>query len=193
MALMDLIKPGFELIRNLKLPEQKPYWQVQHFDQKNNPVYGWKECFPVSVAMRYCFNKEEKPENWDAEFVQKILDLKKPKINGYEVYQVHSFWIEYMQQFGYLASEAFAYNEANLKKRLDERPVIIGTYLTHSGHMTLAVGYSKTKKGYWINDPYGKYPYQTIEEKNWKEPYFIDGDAWLKDTKGNPLWCLDIK
>jgi len=189
---MDIFNEAFSMTVD-QFKEKYGHWVVQHFSQRDNPDYkgahGWQECFNSANCQTVSFKKPYHDKNADFDQMKKVLDSNPADINGYKAWQVHEFWVKFYKDLGYKNSVAFAFSKEKAIEILKYRPFTLGTYLT-DGHMTTALAIKDD--GMTIEDPYGRWPYVTEEDKNWTKPYFRKGFDWLYDKKGNVAWSLDI-
>lgn len=88
--------------------------------------------------------------------------------------------------------------ELMMKHLLKNRPIILHTYLTASGHVVVVTGFDRNRGGFYINDSWGVYQggkYHPSYESGkdifvaWSDPNLMvkDGDIWITIVDDAPF------
>jgi len=157
---------------------------VPYFSQLDNPRDPFVTCNVTSIAMVLAFHgvRSRNPrQQLEDELYQWVIDRY-----GRQARTDNSVLQELYRAYGFGGNFSTARTWAQIKQEImANRPVVIGGYFTHGGHILCVIGFDEY--GYIVNDPYGNAltGYSQTEGKGLRYPYIymrdmcgVDGDVW---------------
>ncbi len=157
---------------------------VPYFSQLDNPRDPFVTCNVTSIAMVLAFHgvRSRNPQQQlEDELYQWVIDRY-----GRQARTDNAVLQKLYQGYGFGGGFSTARKWSQIKQELIEnRPVVIGGYFTHGGHIVCIIGFDE--HGYIVNDPYGDAltGYSQTEGKGLRYPYIymrdmcgVDGDVW---------------
>jgi hypothetical protein len=157
---------------------------VPYFSQRDNPRDPFTTCNVTAIAMVLAFygRRSRNPrQQLEDELYQWIIDRY-----GRQARTDNAVLQELYRAYGYRGGFSTARTWAQIKQELlENRPVVIGGYFTHGGHIITVIGFDE--HGYIVHDPYGNAltGYRQTEGKGLRYPYIymrdmcgVDGDVW---------------
>jgi hypothetical protein len=163
---------------------QEQIAKIKKFKQKDNKQIPEASCFISSVCMAISYfaaNRDDMDDNFDSHLVDQILanEVENKKwltgkfgdtYKNYRPHEVGEFWVKFIpEQVKGLAAKVLDKDLKKFEKILQDRPLILATFLTKAGHMVLATSYKDNF--FKIIDPYEK---------------------WDKVNADKVVWALDI-
>jgi hypothetical protein len=156
---------------------------VPYFSQRDNPRDPYVTCNVTSIAMVLYYHgiRSQAGGQLEDELYQWIINRygANARTDNSVLAQVYK---SYGFSGGFGTSRTWAQVTAELAAN---RPVVIGGYFTHGGHIICIIGYDT--KGYIVNDPYGDAlsGYSQTEGNSLRYSYAYmqdmcgsDGDVW---------------
>ena len=157
---------------------------VPYFSQLDNPRDPFVTCNVTSIAMVLAFHgrRSRNPQQQlEDELYQWVIDRY-----GRQARTDNSVLQKLYQAYGFGGGFSTSRTWSQIKQELIEnRPVVIGGYFTHGGHIICIIGFDEF--GYIVHDPYGNAltGYRQTEGKSLRYPYVymrdmcgVDGDVW---------------
>lgn len=157
---------------------------VPYFSQRDNPRDPFTTCNVTAIAMVMAFygKRSLNPrQQLEDELYQWIIDRY-----GRQARTDNAVLQELYRAYGYKGGFSTARTWSQIKQELlENRPVVIGGYFTHGGHIITVIGFDEY--GYIVHDPYGNAltGYRQTEGKGLRYPYIymrdmcgVDGDVW---------------
>ena len=157
---------------------------VPYFSQRDNPRDPFTTCNVTAIAMVLAFygRRSRNPrQQLEDELYQWIIDRY-----GRQARTDNAVLQELYRAYGYRGGFSTTRTWAQIKQELlENRPVVIGGYFTHGGHIVTVIGFDE--HGYIVHDPYGNAltGYRQTEGKGLRYPYIymrdmcgVDGDVW---------------
>lgn len=157
---------------------------VPYFSQLDNPRDPFVTCNVTAIAMVLAFHgkRSRNPQQQlEDELYQWVIDRY-----GRQARTDNSVLQKLYQAYGFGGGFSTSRTWSQIKQELIEnRPVVIGGYFTHGGHIVCIIGFDEF--GYIVNDPYGNAltGYRQTEGKGLRYPYIymrdmcgVDGDVW---------------
>lgn len=125
---------------------------VPYFSQRDNTFRPETTCNVTSIAMVLAYYGV-KPKNPNEQLEDELFRWVRANYGaGSET--KHDVLVKLVTAYGFRDSYATNRNWEQVKAELNnQRPVVVGGYFTHSGHIVCIIGY--TPSGYIVNDPYG--------------------------------------
>jgi uncharacterized protein YvpB len=164
-------------------PKQKVLG-VPYFSQLDNPRDPYVTCNVTSIAMVLAFHgrrSRDPQQQLEDELYQWIINKYGAQARTdnqalQALYRAYGFGGEFStsRTWSQIRQEIIA-----------NRPVVIGGYFTHGGHIICIIGFDD--QGFIVHDPYGNAltGYSQTEGKNLRYPYIymrdmcgVDGDIW---------------
>ncbi len=157
---------------------------VPYFSQRDNPRDPFVTCNVTSVAMALWFHgvrPRNSNQQLEDELYQWIIDRY-----GASSRTDNSVLNQMYNAYGFDGGFSTSRTWAQIRQEIAaNRPVVIGGYFTHGGHIVCIIGYDE--QGFIVNDPYGdaltgyaqtegaglSYPYTYMQEMCGS-----DGDVW---------------
>jgi hypothetical protein len=162
---------------------QRKLLSVPYFSQRDNPRDPYVTCNVTSIAMVLYYHgiRSQSGEQLEDELYQWVIDryganARTDNTVLTQLYNAYGF------RGGFSTSRTWAQITAEL---IANRPVVIGGYFTHGGHIICIIGFDT--KGYIVNDPYGDaltgYTQTEGDGLNYSYAYMqdmcgTDGDVW---------------
>ncbi len=155
---------------------------VPYFSQRDNPRYSWATCNVTSIAMiLYYYGRRSQGGQLEDELLQWCLNRY-----GEGSQTDNAVLSEMIKAYGFKTSFSTTRKWSEVKEELiNGRPVVLGGYFTHGGHIITVVGF--TPQGYIVNDPWGDAlsGYYDTEGRKLLYPYAYvdrvagpDGNVW---------------
>lgn len=164
------------------VPDQK-ILGVPYFSQRDNPRDPFVTCNVTAIAMALYFYgvRSKSGRQLEDELYQWIIDRY-----GASARTDNSVLQQLYRSYGFGGGFGVTRTWAQIKNEIAEnRPVVIGGYFTHGGHIICIIGY--TSGGFVVNDPYGdgRTGYAQTEGRSLTYSYGYmknmcgnDGDVW---------------
>ena len=155
---------------------------VPYFSQRDNPRYSWATCNVTAIAMIfYYYGRRSQGGQLEDELLQWCLSRY-----GEGSQTDNMVLSEMIKAYGFHTSFSTTRKWAEVKEELiNGRPVVLGGYFTHGGHIITVVGF--TPQGFIVNDPWGNAlsGYYDTEGRKLLYPYAYvdrvagpDGNVW---------------
>ncbi|PZU97146.1 MAG: hypothetical protein DCE90_08420 [Pseudanabaena sp.] len=157
---------------------------VPYFSQLDNPRDPFVTCNVTSIAMVLAFygQRSRNPrQQLEDELYQWVIDRY-----GRQARTDNDVLQKLYNAYGYKGNFATSRTWTQINQEiLANRPVVIGGYFTHGGHIITIIGFDE--RGYIVHDPYGNAltGYSQTEGKSLRYPYIymrdmcgVDGDVW---------------
>ena len=170
--------------RAIEFTPKRKVLGVPYFSQLDNPRDPFVTCNVTSIAMVLAFHgrRSRNPrQQLEDELYQWIIDRY-----GRQARTDNSVMQKLYQAYGFGGGFSTSRTWSQIKQELIEnRPVVIGGYFTHGGHIICIIGFDEF--GYIVHDPYGNAltGYRQTEGKSLRYPYVymrdmcgVDGDVW---------------
>ncbi|MFM7602172.1 MAG: C39 family peptidase [Pseudanabaena sp.] len=170
--------------RAIEFTPKRKVLGVPYFSQLDNPRDPFVTCNVTSIAMVLAFHgrRSRNPrQQLEDELYQWVIDRY-----GRQARTDNAVLQKLYQAYGFGGGFSTSRTWAQIKQELIEnRPVVIGGYFTHGGHIICIIGFDE--QGYIVHDPYGNAltGYRQTEGKSLRYPYIymrdmcgVDGDVW---------------
>ncbi len=157
---------------------------VPYFSQLDNPRDPYVTCNVTSIAMVLSFHgvRSRNPQQQlEDELYQWIINKY-----GAQSRSDNAVLQNLYRAYGFGGGFRTDRTWSQIKQEIIEnRPVVIGGYFTHGGHIVCIIGFDEF--GFIVNDPYGNAltGYSETEGKGLRYPYIymrdmcgVDGDVW---------------
>jgi hypothetical protein len=157
---------------------------VPYFSQRDNPRDPFSTCNVTSIAMVMAFygrRSRDPRQQLENELYQWIIDRYGSRAKTDNAV-LQELYLAYGYQGGFSTQRTWAQIKQEI---LENRPVVIGGYFTHGGHIICIIGFDE--HGYIVHDPYGNAltGYRQTEGRRLRYPYIymrdmcgVDGDVW---------------
>lgn len=169
---------------------------LRYNSQLDNSIDPHATCFVSSVAMtirtleQKSWGGQNRKKYTSPKFEEELLHdldknlsaykkiaykiVKQKWVFKYRPRNIYAFWEWYIKEKipGHTAKYMHL-SQSQIKNQLAARetPIIVGTKLTHSGHVVVLVGCDNS--GFYVNDPYGDYTKGYPNAKG-KECYYLN-------------------
>lgn len=157
---------------------------VPYFSQLDNPRDPFVTCNVTSIAMALAFHgrRSRNPrQQLEDELYQWVIDR-----HGRQARTDNSVLQRLYHAYGFGGNFSTNRTWSQIQQEIiANRPVVIGGYFTHGGHIITIIGFDE--KGYIVHDPYGDAltGYRQTEGKSLHYPHIymrnmcgVDGDVW---------------
>jgi uncharacterized protein YvpB len=157
---------------------------VPYFSQLDNPRDPFVTCNVTSIAMVLAFHgrRSRNPrQQLEDELYQWVIDR-----HGRQARTDNSVLQMLYRAYGFGGNFGTTRTWSQIQQEIiANRPVVIGGYFTHGGHIITIIGFDE--QGYIVHDPYGNAltGYSQTEGKSLRYPYIymrdmcgVDGDVW---------------
>lgn len=125
---------------------------VPYFSQRDNQFRPESTCNVTAIAMVLAYYGL-KPKNPNEQLEDEFYRWVRAKY-GDGAQTDHSVLVRLVDAYGFRSNYATNRTWEQVKSELNnQRPVVVGGYFTHSGHIVCIIGY--TPKGFIVHDPYG--------------------------------------
>lgn len=125
---------------------------VPYFSQRDNAHRPWATCNVTSIAMvlyYYGLRPQRSGQQLEDEMYEWCV-----RRYGANAQTDNTVLVRMVQAYGFTATFGTNRTWAQIRDQLRQgRPVVVGGYFTHSGHIVCITGY--TPNGYIVNDPWG--------------------------------------
>ena len=135
----------------IELAPDRKILGVPYFSQRDNPRDPFVTCNVTAIAMvlYYYGVRSKRGGQLEDELYQWIIDRY-----GASARTDNTVLQQLYRSYGFGGGFGVTRTWAQIKNEIAEnRPVVIGGYFTHGGHIITIIGY--TSGGYVVNDPYG--------------------------------------
>ncbi|PZV14329.1 MAG: hypothetical protein DCF20_13105 [Pseudanabaena sp.] len=191
--LPPLGKSGFVFVGHVNLKQgnkaieftpKRKVLGVPYFSQLDNPRDPFVTCNVTAIAMVLAFHgkRSRSPrQQLEDELYQWVIDRhgRQARTNNAVLQQLY-------RAYGFGGAFSTARTWAQIRQEIiANRPVVIGGYFTHGGHIITIIGFDE--QGYIVHDPYGNAltGYRQTEGKSLRYPYTymrdmcgVDGEVW---------------
>lgn len=157
---------------------------VSYFSQLDNPRDPLVTCNVTAIAMVLAFHGK-RSRNPQQQFEDELYQWIINKYGAQSRSDNAALQMLY-RTYGFGGNFSTTRTWSQIKQEITEnRPVVIGGYFTHGGHIVCIIGFDEF--GFIVNDPYGNAltGYSQTEGKGLRYPYIymrdmcgVDGDVW---------------